>query len=54
MIASASNCLQVTGAWYMGYSQKCWAPSGYKISYGTYYLGVPKWDPNFGNLNPKL
>ena len=22
---------------------------GYRLYYGTQYLGVPKWDPNFGN-----
>ena len=24
-------------------------PLGYRLYYGTSYLGVPKWDPNFGN-----
>ena len=26
-----------------------WALSGYSLYYGTYYLGVANWDPNFGN-----
>ena len=28
---------------------KLWAPVGSELYYGTSYLGVPKWDPNFGN-----
>ena len=28
---------------------KLWAPFGYGLYYSTSYLGIPKWDPNFGN-----
>ena len=28
---------------------KIMAAFGYGLYYGTYHLGVPKWDPNFGN-----
>ena len=26
-----------------------WARLGYRLYYGTYYEGVPKWDPDIGN-----
>ena len=32
-----------------GLFSKVCAPCGYRIRYGTSYLGVPKWDPSFGN-----
>ena len=32
-----------------GVFSKLWAPLGYRLFYGTYYLGVPKSDPDFGN-----
>ena len=32
-----------------GLFSKLWAPFGYRLYYGTYYVGVPKRDPNFGS-----
>ena len=32
-----------------GLFSKLWALFGYRLYYGTQYLGVPKWDPDFGN-----
>ena len=28
---------------------KLWALLGYKFYNGTLYLGIPEWDPDFGN-----
>ena len=38
----------------LGYSSyglfsNIWALFGYRLYGGTSFLGVPKWDPNFGN-----
>ena len=38
--------------WYLGIYglfSKSWAPSGHVFYYGTECLGIPKWDPNFGD-----
>ena len=34
---------------HVGCFQNYGAPFGYRFYYGIHYLGVPKWDPNFGN-----
>ena len=33
----------------IGVALKMMAPSGYRLLFGTEYLGVPICDPNFGN-----
>ena len=32
-----------------GFFSKFRASFGYRLYYCTYFLGVPKWDPDFGN-----